>query len=226
MNRVFSVIALALLFLSASAHGGVIEFTDKDEWINAVGEFTTVDFTGFPEGTFITDQYADLGVLFTDGDDNIRFSPTGFPNDEWGLDGNTAIHLSFDSPQAYISADYPGGMKIELFSEGRLIYTSSNFGVGGAGNFAGLLSTDLFDGALLYDWIPGDVFIDDLHFGPPACPWDLDGNGSVGASDLLSLLASWGPCPPKADCPADFDDNGTVGASDLLALLANWGPCP
>ena len=62
--------------------------------------------------------------------------------------------------------------------------------------------------------------------GTPACPWDLDGNAVVGVSDLLSLLASWGPCPPKADCPADFDGNGSVGASDLLALLANWGPCP
>ncbi|MEE8154787.1 MAG: FG-GAP repeat protein [Phycisphaerales bacterium] len=55
------------------------------------------------------------------------------------------------------------------------------------------------------------------------CPQDLDADGSVGAFDLLSLLASWGPCK---DCPADFDNNGNVGASDLLALLANWGPCP
>ncbi len=58
------------------------------------------------------------------------------------------------------------------------------------------------------------------------CPWDLDDNEVVGTSDLLSLLASWGPCPPKADCPADFDGNDDVGVSDLLVLLANWGPCP
>ncbi|MEE8155721.1 MAG: FG-GAP repeat protein [Phycisphaerales bacterium] len=55
------------------------------------------------------------------------------------------------------------------------------------------------------------------------CPHDLDLDGSVGASDLLALLVSWGPCK---DCPADFDGDGSVGASDLLALLANWGPCP
>jgi hypothetical protein len=55
------------------------------------------------------------------------------------------------------------------------------------------------------------------------CNADLDGDGNVGASDLLSLLVSWGPCK---GCPADFDGNGTVGASDLLALLVNWGPCP
>ncbi len=59
---------------------------------------------------------------------------------------------------------------------------------------------------------------------PPPCPWDLDASGSVGASDLLALLASWGPC--KGCCPADFDLDGNVGASDLLALLANWGLCP
>ena len=55
------------------------------------------------------------------------------------------------------------------------------------------------------------------------CPGDLDAHGNVGASDLLALLASWGPCK---GCDADFDGNGDVGASDLLTLLANWGPCP
>ncbi len=50
------------------------------------------------------------------------------------------------------------------------------------------------------------------------CPWDLDDNAVVGVSDLLSLLASWGPCQ---GCPADFDGNDDVGVSDLLALLAN-----
>ena len=55
------------------------------------------------------------------------------------------------------------------------------------------------------------------------CPHDLDADGSVSVSDLLSLLGSWGPCK---GCPADFDGNGTVGVSDLLVLLANWGPCP
>ncbi|MEE9131718.1 MAG: FG-GAP repeat protein [Phycisphaerales bacterium] len=57
------------------------------------------------------------------------------------------------------------------------------------------------------------------------CPWDLDGNGTVGATDLLSLLVNWGDCADCNDCPADFDGNCTVGATDLLALLVNWGPC-
>ncbi len=52
---------------------------------------------------------------------------------------------------------------------------------------------------------------------------DIDGDGTVGTSDLLILLASWGPCDDCADCPADIDGNCTVGATDLLILLVNWG---
>ncbi len=69
----------------------------------------------------------------------------------------------------------------------------------------------------------GAVWVLFLDGGPGKCPWDLDANGSVGALDLFTLLASWGPCK---GCPADFDGNGNVGVADLLALLANWGPCP
>ncbi len=72
----------------------------------------------------------------------------------------------------------------------------------------------------------GSAYLFDAAGTPETCPWDLDDNEVVGVSDLLSLLGSWGPCPPKADCPADFDGNGNVGVSDLLALLAHWGPCP
>ena len=54
-------------------------------------------------------------------------------------------------------------------------------------------------------------------------PADLDGNGSVGSSDLTILLGAWGGCPPKGPCIADLDGDGSVGAGDLTALLAAWG---
>lgn len=54
------------------------------------------------------------------------------------------------------------------------------------------------------------------------CSADLDGNGAVDISDLLTLLAAWGPCE---DCPADIDGSGEVDILDLLTLLADWGPC-
>ena len=61
-------------------------------------------------------------------------------------------------------------------------------------------------------------------FDAAACPWDLDGNGSVGVGDLLILVHNFGPC--EGECPADFDEDGFVGVLDLLALIANFGECP
>ena len=58
-----------------------------------------------------------------------------------------------------------------------------------------------------------------------ACPGDLDGDGTVGATDLLLLLVTWGRCDDCNDCQPDFDRNCSVGATDLLELLVNWGPC-
>lgn len=85
---------------------------------------------------------------------------------------------------------------------------------------------------------PGKSIFDLYHFryrigttsfdnGSPDCAADFDDNGDVGISDLLQLLAAWGPCPdPPAACDEDIDEDGDVGLSDLLILLASWGPCP
>ncbi len=54
------------------------------------------------------------------------------------------------------------------------------------------------------------------------CLADLDGDGEVGITDFLALLAAWGPNPGH---PADLDGDGIVGITDFLALLAAWGPC-
>ncbi len=60
------------------------------------------------------------------------------------------------------------------------------------------------------DAIAGDPIIDggsNSYLCP--CP-DLDGDGNVGITDLLDLLADWG---------------SPYGITDFLALLAHWGPC-
>ena len=215
--------AVSLFVAGGTASPGVLEFEDKDEWLDAVGRFVTADFTGFEPGTVITDQYADLGVLFTDGFYTVVCcSKNTYPEDGAGLDGNGNITVVFDTPMAYIGVDYPGLMQIELFSRGRLIYTSSLFSGDPVGNFAGLISSELFDSAVLICWAGFEAEIDDLHFGPPDCPADLDGDDTVGILDLLALLAAWGADPGG---PPDFDGDGTVGILDLLTLLANWGPC-
>ncbi|NNF44953.1 MAG: hypothetical protein HKN62_18270 [Phycisphaerales bacterium] len=66
-------------------------------------------------------------------------------------------------------------------------------------------------------------YIEPFSFTPASCVADLDGSGDVGFTDLLAILAAWGPCP---GCPQDLDGSGDVGFTDLLTVLAAWGPCP
>ncbi len=54
-------------------------------------------------------------------------------------------------------------------------------------------------------------------------PADLNGDGVVGAGDLIILLGNWGRCADCGDCPADLDGDCTVGATDLIILLGDWG---
>ncbi len=57
-----------------------------------------------------------------------------------------------------------------------------------------------------------------------SCLGDADGDGAVGATDLLGLLAAWGTGDPEYDIhPAGGD--GVVAVGDFLSLLTLWGAC-
>jgi MYXO-CTERM domain-containing protein len=175
------VIASSLVGLScAQAIGEVIEFEEKADWIDSVGEFTTIGFNDLPDGTWVFEQYAHLGAHFVDGADIVLCcSEVVFPEDGAGLDGNSEIRVTFDMPLWYVAIDYPGTAQFELFDGGELIYTSSPFyGDDLSGNFAGLLSTEMFDEVRITDPVGSEVVLDDLHFGPP-----------IPAPGALSLLA-------------------------------------
>ncbi|MHC4220481.1 MAG: hypothetical protein ACYSU7_18730 [Planctomycetota bacterium] len=226
MNRRISTILIATggaLLATGAVHGDVIEFGDKDEWIAAVGPFTTIDFTEYPGGTVVTDQYVNVGALFTDGNDVIHSSPTGYLNDGRGLDGNGDVDVSFDTPQHWLALDFPGILYVRLYCQGELIATTNAWGSGGVGFFFGFLSVEPFDAVRIIDPIGNAGFIDDLHFGPRPCPADLDGDAIVGVTDFLLLLAEWGNDPGG---PPDLDGDGSVGIADFLILLGQWGPCP
>jgi len=146
----------------------VQEFFDFEQWENAAGDFTFIGFTEYPQGTILTDQYADLGVTFPeanavvvesdfsfeDGHGIFRDTPSGFDN----------IWMEFEKPMTGIAVDFPGGIQIELFSEGQSIALSSN--VDPDSNFFGLLSNETFDKARIFD-PGGETFIDNLYFAPP-----------------------------------------------------------
>ncbi len=54
------------------------------------------------------------------------------------------------------------------------------------------------------------------------CPEDIDGDGTVGVTDLLAVITDWG----SSDAASDVDDDGVVGIEDLLAVILAWGTCP
>lgn len=56
---------------------------------------------------------------------------------------------------------------------------------------------------------------------PCTCPGDLDGDGIIGVSDTLEILASFG-CV-GSDCVGDIDGDTIVGVSDILQLLSVFG---
>ena len=67
----------------------------------------------------------------------------------------------------------------------------------------------------------GTVYVIAGTVAPPI--GDLDGDGHVGITDFLLLLAEWGPCDDCGACAADLDGDCVVGITDFLMLLANWG---
>ena len=56
----------------------------------------------------------------------------------------------------------------------------------------------------------------------PACDADINNDGMVDVSDVLSVISNWGSCK---GCPEDIDQDGIVDVSDLLIVISNWGEC-
>lgn len=67
------------------------------------------------------------------------------------------------------------------------------------------------------------VDLGDNNFADVCRMGDLNGDGVVDVTDLLLLLAVWGPCPETGECAADLNGDGVVDVSDMLILMANWG---
>ncbi len=163
--------------LAMSSFAGVQEFEDEERplWFDAasdVGTITTIDFTGFASGTFVSDQYQDVGVTFTPGDDEVNFIPSSFLEDGWGIDGNAFVRVLFDEPQIGIAFDHPAASQVNLYRDGELVLESMRFGGGGPGHFGGVVGIQ-FDEAIIVDWLDDAVFIDDIHFVSVPAPATL-----------------------------------------------------
>ncbi len=60
-----------------------------------------------------------------------------------------------------------------------------------------------------------------------SCPADVDWDGVVGITDLLSVLEEWGQGSGTSDFTGiDHISDGIVDIHDFLGVLTEWGPCP
>ena len=114
-------------------------------------------------------------------------------------------------------SDNTGGFGGGLYSVSTHVITISSTVV--CGNTSGQIYFD--------DWIDGgdNCISDDCTNCSESkkCPGDLDGNDSIGFSDVLIVLSDWG-C--SGNCTSDVDDDDSVGFSDVLTVLSDWGACP
>jgi hypothetical protein len=162
--------------------------TGLSAWSAASGSFTTIDFTGYPQGTLITTQYEELGVTFTSSDpDFVLFGETVFLSDGVGLNGLSVVELTFSQPSHAFAYHHPGRQYLMLFWQGNEIYSSPILGGSGVGFFDGLTSTLPFDQVRILrlpEPLGGNVSIDNIYFSTVP--------GPSGAA-LLALAGLIGP---------------------------------
>ncbi len=170
VTRILYANALALMTASICP-AAVTEYqdADRDQWFADSGgttNITTVDFTGFPSGTQITDQYDHFGVTF-EGINSISQGQISFP-DGWGLSVRFGNTLFFDNPIHSFGADYVGRYQLELFLGDQHLYTSDHFFEPGTGaDFGGIIADEPFDRVIVYDPFDDLSVFDNFFFGPP-----------------------------------------------------------
>jgi hypothetical protein len=171
-----------MLGVQTLAAADVTLFSDGEQWRDAINHnYTTIDFTGGENGAFILNDYAHLGVTFSDN--ATYFNTDGFPNDDWGMRAVGGAYVTFDTPQQWIAVDQPGNITFELFYQGKSIYASPAMGWW-PGGFSGLVSSVAFDMVVFGQEFENIVNIDDLYFGAVPAP---------GALGLLLIAGLAGP---------------------------------
>lgn len=168
MTPLFHVAVAASLGMVTVACAGFQNFFDKPAWASQVPSFTALTFSEFDEDTWMTNQYVVHGVTFLNGDDDVDFGWETYPEDGWGIDANNDCHLIFDSDQFAIAVAHPGQMAIRLFNDNQIVYEFLFFPGGGYGFFGGVVGTEPFDEAVIFDFWDDQINIDDIYFAVPS----------------------------------------------------------
>ncbi len=169
----------------------------------------------------VANNFQSVGaILLGDGAGNLTLGPTQ-PTD-FNPVATDLGDLDGDGDLDWMTSSFGGDWRCYVNNGAGLFSFDQEFDAPQAASCALIVDIDNdcdLDLALVDEL--ADVVVLMTNSGVSPALGDLDGDCHVGITDLLSLLAAWGPCPPP--CPADLDGDGAVGITDLLLLLANWG---
>jgi len=120
-------------------------------------------------------------------------------------DGNswTFVHETTGTGSAWETVSFTMGSYIETTSQMRIAFVAEDAG-----------TASIVEGGI-------DNFQLEIITCGNVCLGDIDDDGEVDVSDLLTIIAAWGSDDPLAD----VDGDGIVGVSDLLTAIGNWGSC-
>jgi len=175
--------AVVVLVMAGQSFGGLSVVTgsaNADQWFGSAGSFTTISFTGFPYGTPVAEQYAPQGVHFVQPAGAWIYAAEAFAQDGWGMQGEIAIDMRFDSPMLGLAVYYPGIAKAKFYAGEQLLYSWSQNAGGGSNRFAGFFGDAAFDrvvfehGQTPPPW--GEIYpvhIDNLYFTTVPSPAGL-----------------------------------------------------
>ena len=167
MFRIFIMFMLALHVAENQTIAVITTYTNKQQWQTAVGDFTQITFQELPPATWVSDQYAHLGITFDLTSSNFSQIQTSsaFANDGVGLNSFGPYdvpwpRLLFTNLTYAVACDNPASFaNFWLYHQGIQI---GNATVVSGSPFKGIISTVPCDEVR---YMP--KLIDDLYFGPP-----------------------------------------------------------
>ena len=184
-----ALFVVSLFACSGAASAAITQYFNGSGWTawqsDAAG-FLTIDFTGYPQFTSITDQYteshgATFGAIVPPWLPPEQtplpqvFFGDYFLKDGVGVAAPYGVELTLNTPQRAIGLHLPGAASFKLFF-GQILIGETFSGTAGAGSFHGLTSSVAFDRVQIKSF--GDIgddplFFDNLYFSTVPGPGPL-----------------------------------------------------